>query len=157
MMNAIGAGGGLAAGGMSRTGPAAKAAKAGPRVPRTPRVVSRERRPGEEARRRLRARRRGLPRAGLLPARRVQPRQAVPEDLAAPGPDEAAGAAGRRAQALAAGGGVRLQQQSDLAKTMMMANSGLDEETKDTIKKMWKKFLEWLKEMDAIFLKPAPQ
>jgi len=53
---------------------------------------------------------------------------------------------------------IRMMQEARDAALMRMASMGPgDEELKETLKKMWKKFLEWLKEMDEIFLKPAPR
>jgi len=50
----------------------------------------------------------------------------------------------------------QMQQAADAAMMRAIYGPG-DEDLKETLKKMWKKFLEWLKEMDEIFLKPAPR
>src|SRR4051812_41116242 len=50
----------------------------------------------------------------------------------------------------------QVQQMADIAMLNALSGPG-DEEIKETLKKMWKRFLEWLKEMDEIFLKPTPQ
>jgi hypothetical protein len=51
----------------------------------------------------------------------------------------------------------RMEAQQQLNNEMMQIRQAMDDEIKETMVKMWKKFLEWLKEMDAIFLQPSPQ
>jgi hypothetical protein len=56
----------------------------------------------------------------------------------------------------------RIEQLAEMAKmsamkAMVAMRDAEADELKETLVKMWKKFLEWLKEMDAIFLAPSPR
>jgi hypothetical protein len=51
---------------------------------------------------------------------------------------------------------LRMEQQALMRIALIMNDAGLAEETREMLRRMYKKFLEWLKEMDEIFRAPSP-